>query len=54
MEFETEEDINGQDCENSKLRRLYRVMNIPTSDLLNRKSAGMLQQVKQSYQTEED
>lgn len=36
-EFPLEEDFNGVDCENSQLRRLYRVLKIPTGDLLNRK-----------------
>lgn len=34
-EFPLEEDFDGQDCENSKLRRLYRVLNLPTGDLLH-------------------
>ena len=37
-EFEEEEDINGQDCESSLLRRLYRVLNLPTDDLLHFKA----------------
>ena len=36
-EFPQEEDFNGLDCENSKLRRLFRILNLPTSDLLHKK-----------------
>lgn len=35
MEFEDEDDINGEDRECSKIRRLYRILNIPTADLAN-------------------
>ena len=38
MEFPSEEDFNGMDVENSTLRRLYRVLNLPTSDLLKYKA----------------
>lgn len=31
-EFENEVDANGNDAENSYLRRLYRVLNVPTGD----------------------
>lgn len=37
MEFPMEEDFNGMDVENCVLRRLYRVLNLPTSDLLKYK-----------------
>ena len=33
MEFETEEDVNDIEVENGYIRRLYRVLNIPTGDL---------------------
>ena len=33
MEFEEEDDINGKDVEHSYLRRLYRILNMPTGDL---------------------
>ena len=38
MEFPSEEDFNGQDCENKNLRLLYRVLNIPTGDFLHKSS----------------
>ena len=34
MEFPEEDNFDGQDCENGMLRRLYRIMNMPTSDML--------------------
>ena len=37
MEFPEEEDFNGLDVENGILRRLYRVLNLPTSDFLHYK-----------------
>lgn len=37
MEFPEEDNFDGQDCENSILRRLYRVMNLPVTDLLKLK-----------------
>ena len=40
MEFPEEDNFDGQDCENSILRRLYRVMNLPVSDLLKLKRKG--------------
>ena len=36
-EFEDEDDSNGQDTENSRIRRLYRVLNLPTMDLTHYK-----------------
>lgn len=36
-EFEDEDDSNGQDTENSRLRRLYRILNLPTMDLTHYK-----------------
>lgn len=33
MSFPDESDINGYDVENNFLRRLYRIMIIPTGDL---------------------
>ena len=33
MEFLTEEDVNDIEVENGYIRRLYRVLNIPTGDL---------------------
>lgn len=35
MEFEEEDDINGEDKESSMVRRLYRILNMPTGDLAN-------------------
>ena len=35
MEFEDDEDINGEDKESSFVRRLYRILNMPTGDLAN-------------------
>ena len=40
MEFPEEDNFNGQDCENGILRRLYRIMNLPVSDLLKLKLKG--------------
>lgn len=37
MEFPEEDNFDGQDCENSILRRLYRIMNLPVTDLLKLK-----------------
>ena len=37
MEFPEERDSNGLDVENGVLRRLYRVLNLPTSDFLHYK-----------------
>ena len=37
MEFSTEPDINGIDVENRYLKRLHRVLNMPTSDLAHSK-----------------
>ena len=34
MEFLQEENFEGIDCENSTLRRLYRVLNLPVSDFI--------------------
>ena len=33
MEFEEQDDINGKDVEHSYLRRMYRILNMPTGDL---------------------
>ena len=33
--FEDEEDFDGQDVENSYLRRLYRILSLPTGDWLS-------------------
>ena len=38
MDFQAEEDIQGQDTENTYLRRLYRVLSLPTGDLRHFKS----------------
>ena len=38
LEFPLEEDFNGLDCENSILRRLYRILNLPTSDFLHKRA----------------
>lgn len=35
-EFENEEDLNGLDVEHNFLRRLYRILNFPTSDFLHK------------------
>ena len=37
MEFEDEVDINGEDNESSFIRRLYRILNMPTGDLAHNK-----------------
>ena len=37
MNLEMEEDFNGADVENSYLRRLYRVLYLPTTDLMHNK-----------------
>ena len=42
FDFEDEEDINGQDCESSYLRRLYRVLNLPTDDLVHHKAKTII------------
>ena len=36
LEFPDEEDFDGQDVENSYLRRLYRILNLPTGDWVSR------------------
>ena len=38
MEFEQEEDLNGLDIENTVLRKLYRILNLPTTDFLHKKA----------------
>ena len=40
MEFPEEDNFDGQDCENGILRRLYRIMNLPVSDLLKLRIKG--------------
>lgn len=38
MEFEKEEDLNGLDIENTNLRKLYRILALPTTDFLHKKA----------------
>lgn len=38
MEFEKEEDLNGLDIENSNLRKLYRILALPTTDFMHKKA----------------
>ena len=38
MRFKSEEDREGQDRENSYLRRLYRILLMPVGDLQQRKN----------------
>jgi len=37
MEFNDEDDINSMPVENSFLKRLHRILNMPTGDLANSK-----------------
>lgn len=52
MEFEMEEDFNGTDIENSYLRRLYRVLYLPTSDFMA--SKAKLSEVLRAREEEEE
>lgn len=36
LEFDEEEDLNGNDAENNVPRKLYRILNLPTTKFLHK------------------
>lgn len=54
MEFPVQEDIQGLDTEHYQLRRLYRVLNLPTGDLRHNREKTVISDAQRIEEIDEE